>query len=258
MNDFEQASQSGLHHVYETLSALVNMAVRLDQEKDKKYNGSVQYISALSKSIIFFEYNSLEIFANFLGYMAVNLSNNSFSNGPLISQFLSQNEMLFLSEKRHSSNQKILIDDFQSTREKLKKNPRYFANMFAVPFSLDTTNQAWNKFISLESSRNSLTHPKFNPHAIDLPAFKDSIFYFNAIVPIIPLAPHDLFDGIIAVRWYIREIFKLLSEIRSPHFFALLQGVKIIDSFCYMTMVSLSSYCNIPESQIGSLFPRYQ
>lgn len=254
MKDFEHEVKIGVHHIYETCSNLVNMAVRLDQEKDKTYNGADQYIYALSKSIVFFEFNILEILANFLAHISINLSTGNYSNAPVVVVNLDNSDILFLSEKK-INNLCAYQDSFQSLREKLKKNPHLLAKLFQKDYSLDTCNTSWQKFLSLESARNAITHPKFDDQKSYIKSFDDPFMNFEAILPLNPITPKVIFDSIYAVRWYIREINLLFKLIDIPKFKALILASRLIDSFCFMTMVSLSVYCSMNESDIKKSFP---
>lgn len=255
MKDFEHEVKIGVHHIYETCSNLVNMAVRLDQEKDKTYNGADQYISALSKSIVFFEFNILETLANFLGHISINLSSGNYSSAPDVVVNLNKSDILFLSEKKINTQTGAYQDSFQPLREKLKKNSHLLAKLFQKEYSLDTCNTSWQKFLSLESARNAITHPKFDGQKINIKSFDDPFMNFEAILPLNPITPQVIFDGIYAVRWYIREINLLFKLIDVPKFKSLILASRLLDSFCFMTMVSLSVYCSTNESDIRKSFP---
>ncbi len=257
MRDFKSTIDIALHQIYELNFNLINVAVRIDQESKKlSYSGQDNYSSTLYKSAIFFQYTLFEALVNFLKDITTNLNNNQFENAPETVKSLSEKEIDFLNDQREVNDNGIKkkITQFNSTSDKLKKVPKYLSSLIGDEKSIALNCIEWQHFQDLEEIRNRITHPiiDYEGRVIDS---SEPIMDFSAIKPIVTIAENNLFNGIIAMRWYIRELVKLLESLNSAKMEPLIKGLVTLDMFNRIAMISLSKVCGTSQEEIDKKFP---
>ena len=210
----------------------------------QNYQGYTAGIEALQTAMILLLFNILETTSNFLAALAVN-TNHGLHGAPKVISPLSQPEIDLLTEQRiyvdhRTGNLQTSSSVFTPVLDKLALVPLILGRLHGITFRLDKKQNEWRLIRRLKDMRDKIIHlrPDFS-HLTEQEIVKPSVRITN----------EDIFLGTVAIRWYIKQITKLLQEMFRGKNKNLIKGYLTLDFQCFIILDNLRKFCTIRKSR---------
>jgi hypothetical protein len=243
------------------ISLLRQQLVKIDISDDRRNKNMTSEIGvkSLKYSIILLQFCFLEALCNFLADLIVR-STEGLKGSPHYVQKLTQIEVDFLKEN------KTIFDpntgrlkgrkQINSTLDKITAIPFLLGKLYGKNFRLNKKDQGWNKLLELKKKRDELTHPKLGlTSLIENKKIEEILIKLsdtNIIHTDLEIRNENLFDGIVAIRWYLQEMKKLFRIIYSSKEY---EHINRLNEFFYITLALLRHECTITDKEFENKYP---